>query len=93
MLQQLEDGYRLQCPKEVQTIFSWSPANLYETLSEACFEANPERRASFTQVVDILERELTEKEKATYVQMSETYQSTHTNNYLKFGRHLSTVSY
>ena len=93
VLQQLENGFRLQCPKEVLSIFNWSPLSLYEKISERCFEANPEHRASFSEVVDILERELTEEEKGTYVQMSEVYQSTHTNNYLRFGRHLSTVSY
>ena len=89
VIQQLESGFRLQCPKEVQTVLSWSPQILYQTLSDACFDANPENRASFSDVVEILEKELTEKEIATYVQMSELYQSAHTENYLKFGRYLS----
>jgi serine/threonine protein kinase len=92
VLQQLESGYRLDCPKEVQTIVDWSPQTLYQTLSDACFVANPKERASFSDVVDILEKEMSELEVSKYVQMSENYQSTNTNNYLKFGRHLSTVS-
>ena len=90
VLQQLENGHRLTCPKEVQSILSWSPQTLYQRLSDACFVANPVNRASFSEVVSILEAELTEKEIATYIHMNECYNSTHTNNYLKFGRHLST---
>ena len=93
VLEKLKSGYRLSCPKEVQTILDWSPQNLYQTLSDACFVTNPEDRVSFSDVVDILKRELSEVEVSNYGQMFKNYQSTNTNNYLKFGRHLDTASY
>ena len=85
LLNKLENGYRLPCPPDVTNIIGWSPENLYNNLSKVCFEEDPNERASFVDVVGIIENELSEEDKNRYTQMCETYENTHAVNYLKVG--------
>ena len=73
LLDQLESGYRLPCPKEIETISSWSPKQIYDKLSKVCFVSSPLERANFSQVVEIIENDLSENEKASYKNMQLIY--------------------
>ena len=86
VLKQLEDGYRLPCPKGVKSVLTWSPENLYENLSKVCFVADPIERAHFSDVVALIEKELSSEEILRYGEMTEKYQLVHANNYLRFGK-------
>ena len=74
LLEQLENGYRLQCPKQVSSIDSWNPKQLYQTVSGACFVADPLERASFQKIVTILEKELSTEELEHYKKNKDNYQ-------------------
>ena len=73
LLDQLESGYRLPCPKEIENISSWSPKQIYDKLSKVCFVSDPLERANFSQVVEIIEDDLSENEKASYKNMQQIY--------------------
>lgn len=73
LLDQLESGYRLPCPKEIENISSWSPKQIYEKLSNVCFVSDPLERANFSQVVEIIENDLSKNEKASYKNMQLIY--------------------
>ena len=73
LLPRLENGYRLSCPSEIVSITSWSPAELYFFLAAVCFKEDPELRASFVEVVEIIEKELNEEERNQYAKLSEIY--------------------
>ena len=72
--EQLENGYRLPYPKVLKDIQTWSPEKLYSRISDACFQADPVKRASFSEVASMIEEDLTEEEKARYKQMIEKHQ-------------------
>ena len=56
VVDQIESGYRLPCPKEIKAIQSWSPQELYDKLSKVCFKPEPTDRATFSNVVAIIEK-------------------------------------
>lgn len=85
VIEKLERGYRLPCPREADHCESWSPVLLYNQLSKICFLADPENRASFLDVVRVIENTLSSNEKKCYEQMCEVYESTRAVNYLKIG--------
>ena len=82
---QLEDGYRLPCPSEVKHVSQWSPEILYKDLSTLCFKADPEDRATFPEVVKIIEKHFTADELQLNAQMSQSYESKWCIHYLKLG--------
>ena len=82
ILEKLEDGYRLQCPKEVDQIKGWNAKEMFNNLSSACFLSDPLERASFSKIVEIFESALFEEEIENYNEMKEVYQSTRIDNYL-----------
>ena len=86
VLRKLESGYRLPVPTDVDQISLWSPASLYKDISEKCFTIDPEKRLNFSNVVQMLEEELSSEEMMIYKQMHEIYQATRANIYLKMGR-------
>ena len=85
LMDKLENGYRLPCPPDLSCISTWSPSELYFCLSNACFKEEPEDRASFSDVVQILEKELTPTEKNLYQAMIDAYKNTNAKNYLEIG--------
>ena len=86
ILERLETGYRLSCPNDVKEISSWNPEILYNTISKHCFVAEPESRASFIDVVQIIEKHLTSKELSNYQKMKNIYQNSLAEKYLTFAR-------
>ena len=86
VLPKLENGYRLPCPKDIDWVSSWSPKTLYKILSEKCFVENPEKRATFSDVVQIIEKLLHAEEKTQYTEKEKIYQETRANNYHRIGR-------
>ena len=69
----LKDGYRLPCPDDVQTISSWPAATLYEELSEKCFSILPQQRATFSELVKIIESKLHVEEIQDYERLNQKY--------------------
>ena len=86
VVKQVEGGYRLPCPTDIDKITSWSPQMLYEELSKVCFLAEPDDRASFEDVTSIIEKQLTEDEISEYREMEDKYQNNRANNYLRIGQ-------
>ena len=75
LLEKLENGYRLDCPKEVNQITSWSAKELFKNVSNVCFIAEPLDRASFSQVVDIIKLQMTSDEIVRYNRRKDVYDS------------------
>ena len=88
MLDKLEDGYRLPCPKETKDIKSWSPEKLYGQISTGCFVADPDDRATLSDVVRIIEGHLSQDEIAHYTDAKNEYQIK-SQNYLKISNKAS----
>ena len=86
VLEKLEDGYRLPCPPDVKNITTWDPKKLYEIVSKICFEAEPDDRATFSDVVKMIEKEMSNEEISEYERINEEYQSTCARNYMKIGQ-------
>ena len=76
VMELLENGYRLPCPREATEISAWSADKLYRKISNVCFESDPLRRADFTKVVSIIEKELTKEELMKYNNMQKKYHET-----------------
>ena len=83
VLEQLENGYRLPCPRDIDEISTWSPEGLYNKISAICFVSDPLERAHFSKVVKLIEKELSQEEIMRYTQMSEKYQTSCANQYLQ----------
>ena len=82
----LEEGYRLPCPMEIQSITSWSPEMFYNEITHVCFKEDPNNRASFTTVVNLIESSLYEEEMENYRITTERYKANCYENYIKLGR-------
>ena len=79
----LEDGQRLQCPTDVKNISTWQADELYDDVSEKCFRENPNERATFSEIIEIIEEKLTSDELLFYLKMNEKYQEERSSKYLK----------
>ena len=84
VLARFETGYRLPCPNEVKQISSWSPEALYQDISKNCFVAEPELRATFSDVIQIIEKQLTSKDLTNFEKMKNVYQNTLADKYVRF---------
>ena len=73
MLESFRSGYRLPCPEEVQNIKAWSPLSIYNKITEQCFINDPLKRSSFSNIVTLLENQLTEDEKIRYEMLKGRY--------------------
>ena len=62
------------------------PELLYDELAKVCFLEDPEERANFSEVVKVIEKQLSKQEIAHFERTDEEYQCTRTNNYLKIGQ-------
>lgn len=82
VLEKLQLGYRLPFPDVAKDIQSWGARNLYENLSKICFVNDFTNRASFTTIIERIETELLQDEKALYAQMHESYLQIRANNYI-----------
>ena len=81
LVDKLKNGYRLLCPDEVDQVTYWSPQILFSSLSEMCFQADPIERASFSDVLNRIEKELTNEELKNYNDVKSNYQSTRSSTY------------
>jgi serine/threonine protein kinase len=86
VLTDLETGYRLPCPLNIQNVTSWSPERFYNEVSNVCFKAEPNNRGSFTDVVNIIEASLSQDEIVDYSAMKQKYEESCCNNYLRLGQ-------
>ena len=59
-------------PLQVKT---WSPVDTYNKVADGCFVAEPMKRATFSDIVQTLEAELTQDEKDEYRELTEQYSS------------------
>ena len=75
MVAKLESGYRLPCPTETKHISSWAVEQFYNKLSEICFVEEPKTRATFTDVVKVIEDALNEEEIKQRTQMCEQHKT------------------
>ena len=85
ILGKLESGYRLPCPGDINEIKTWSPQELYNQLAVKCFNADPDNRATFTDVVNVIESYLNENEKSFFKKMTEDHETT-ANRYVALGQ-------
>lgn len=81
LIDKLKMGYRLSFPDEAEKIISWSSRSLFQSLSEMCFNADPLKRATFSEVLTRIEKELTREEIECYQQAKEQYQSILSRSY------------
>jgi hypothetical protein len=75
MLAELKNGYCLPCPEEALKIKTWSSKTIYDQLANMCFVADPMKRATFSDIVEQLEKELNAEEQLEYRLQSEQYAS------------------
>ena len=86
VLKNLDNGYRLTCPNVVECTIPFSPEEMFKKLSHICFTADPEHRGQFSDIIQLIEKELREDEIVYYVEMKESYQKMRAENYLKLIR-------
>ena len=86
VLEILQSGYQLPCPKETQSITSWAAGRVYDKWSKLCLVPNPGLRATFSDLLIMVKNELNEEEKLTQEKMSASYLSSNTAEYLKIKR-------
>ena len=76
--EKLQKGYRLTCPKKIKKMkLSWAPKKVFEKVSQACFVDDPLDRASFTDVIEILKKFLSQEEIDHYDRLKAIYVSCH----------------
>ena len=76
VLQKLLNGYRLPCPEGFGKVTTWLPQEFYSKLSKICYIVEPRDRASFSDVVEVIEKELTKDELDKYIQENKNYEQT-----------------
>ena len=65
-------GEYLQCPEEMK-LTSWPAENFYNKLVTNCFVIDPTQRITFEDLVKIIEKEMSEREKLNYVEVTNKY--------------------
>ena len=83
VLKRLRSGYRLPCPARIKVDLSWSPKDVYNTISPVCFIENPDMRHDFAGIVGLIENTLLPKEKSQYRELVIAYRRVRAGNYLK----------
>ena len=86
VVSKLKSGYRLPCPDGQEYISSWSPEKFFNKISDVCFIADPNERALFSDVVEIIKQQLTEGELDFYNKMKESYKSKRCETYLRMNK-------
>lgn len=87
IIAKLGRGYRLRVPEDASNVTLWYPEIFYKQVSKKCFDANPEYRANFSEVVQLVENLLLSDEIARYNKLHKLYTGTTAGNYLKICRH------
>ena len=72
-------------PKQIAPIESWNAKQLYQTIKKSCFTADPFDRASFSTILSVFEKELTNEELGHFKKISDSYQCTKADYYLGYG--------
>ena len=62
----LHEGYRLECPNNVKDIKSWPAEEIYQELSEKCFQFHWDKRSTFAEIGSYLVTKMSDEEKKTY---------------------------
>ena len=75
LIEQLQNGYRMSGPKDACQLKFWKAERMYNDISDLCFAADPIDRASFYDIVRIIQNELSEEEIVHYNEMKGEYQS------------------
>ena len=73
LIEKLQNGYSLPCPKYIDDTHKFSPIELYTKLAHRCFILKPENRADFSEVVKIIEEQLSDEEINIYETTKEKY--------------------
>ena len=64
------NGYRLECPANIQRAIEYDFSGFFNILTRMCFVDDPIQRKTFSDIVDMLELELSQGEFDTYQEMS-----------------------
>ena len=86
VLKDLEAGDYLECPDDIKIVSTWSPTAMYHELSSICFVKEPANRGTFSDVVTIIEKELSDGEKLQYKELNKKYQHERGTKYVKIGQ-------
>ena len=70
-VQEIKNGYRLPCP--CHNTLDWGP-DFYEEITKLCWTEDPQKRANFSQLVEIFEKHLTYDELEHHKDMEEQYE-------------------
>ena len=65
----LENGYRLQCPKKIKDVTNWfpyPPEEMFENISNSCFHLEPEKRSTFEKIGEIIATNFSQEELQHY---------------------------
>ena len=81
VLECLKNGYRLHFPDDLEYINLWSPVEVFKTISNKCFAANPEDRSTFSEIVEAIQNELSEEELIIYKSMNDKYLTARRQSY------------
>ena len=64
------NGHRLECPANIQRAIEYDFSGFFNILTRMCFVDDPIQRKTFSDIVDMLEMELSQGEFETYQEMS-----------------------
>lgn len=70
VFEDLQIGYRLQCPDRIQNIKNWPAALFYNSIAEKCFVLEENDRSSFEDIISFIQPMLNEAELKSYEQVS-----------------------
>ena len=73
VLANLELGKYLSCPEEVNQIKGWPAKQFYRELAQRCFIVEPENRADFFEIGEIIEKYLSPEESIAYSDIKRDY--------------------
>lgn len=73
VLQALEDGQRLSYPKTTTDTYSMTLKDVYNQISSNCFQTEPLKRATFSEISNILQNYLSTKEHEEYRDMCKSF--------------------
>ena len=82
LMEKFDEGYRLPFPTEAKKFTYWSADQFYTRITEKCFIEDPNERSTFTEIVKMIEKELSEKEIKEYRLFQEKHEAIHRNNYI-----------
>ena len=86
VLESLQSGYRLPCPKDIKSVNTWEVESFYKDTSNLCFAADPGMRATFSDLINMVANKLYKDELSTHEEISANYLSTRTAEYLHIKR-------